>query len=163
MDSTPVRRPGELVFAVAVLLFSLAAFWQAYEISGFTGLTTPGVFPMLATGTMVVASLFVLSNTARRPAETGGAEVARRFFADILPVRHMVLIALVLAYLLLLPVLGFIVSSALFLLAAFQYLWRRHVLITVLLSAGALAAVYVIFRLVFQVVLPEGTWLRGLV
>ena len=161
MDSTPVRRPGELVFAVALLLFSLAAFWQAYEISGFTGLTEPGVFPMLATGTMIVASLFVLSQTARRPVEAGATDNAKRFFAEILPVRHVVLIGLVLAYLLLLPSLGFIVSSALFLLAAFQYLWRRHVLITVLLSAGALVSVYVIFRIVFQVVLPEGTWLRG--
>ena len=163
MDSMPARRPGELVFAVAVLLFSLAAFWQAYEISGFTGLTEPGVFPMLATGTMVVAALFILSNTARRPAEAYGSAVAKRFFAEILPLRHMVLIGLVLAYLLLLPWLGFVISSALFLLAAFQYLWRRHVLITLLLSAGALAAVYVIFRIVFQVVLPEGTWLRGMV
>ena len=157
-----MRRPGELVFAVSVLLFSLAAFWQAYEISGFAGLTTPGVFPMLATGTMVLASLFVLADTARRPAEAEGAAVAKRFVAEILPVRHMVLIGLVLAYLLLLPSLGFIASSALFLLAAFQYLWRRHVLITLLLSAGALAAVYVIFRIVFQVVLPEGSLMRGL-
>ena len=162
MESMPARRPGELVFAVAILLFSLAAFWQAYEISGFTGLTTPGVFPMLASGTMVVAALFILSGTARRPAQ-GGNDPVRRFFAEILPVRHMVLIGLVLAYLLLLPSLGFVVSSALFLLAAFQYLWRRHVLITVLMSAGALATVYVIFRIVFQVVLPEGTLLRGLV
>lgn len=161
MDSTPARRPGELVFALAILLFSLAAFWQAYDISGFDGLTEPGVFPMLATGTMVLASLFILSNTACRPAEADGA-AARRFFAEILPVRHMVLIGLVLAYLLLLPLLGFIASSALFLLAAFQYLWRRHVLITLLLSAAALAAVYVIFRIVFQVVLPEGSLMRGL-
>jgi hypothetical protein len=162
MDSTPARRPGELVFAVAILLFSLAAFWQAYDISGFDGLTEPGVFPMLATGTMVLASLFILSNTARRPAEADGAAAARRFFAEILPTRHIVLIGLVLAYLLLLPLLGFIASSALFLLAAFQYLWRRHVLITLLLSAAALAAVYVIFRIVFQVVLPEGSLMRGL-
>ncbi|WP_028795736.1 tripartite tricarboxylate transporter TctB family protein [Thalassobaculum salexigens] len=163
MQSTPARRPGELVFAVAVLLFSLAAFWQAYEISGFDGLTEPGVFPMLATGTMIVAALFILSDTARRRPDADTQAVTRRFFVDILPIRHMVLIGLVLAYLLLLPMLGFIVSSALFLLAAFQYLWRRHVLVTVVLSAGALAAVYVIFRIVFQVVLPEGSLMRGLV
>lgn len=163
MESTPARRPGEFVFAMAVLVFSLAAFWQAYEISGFTGLTTPGVFPMLATGTMIVAALFILADTARRRPEADKPATARRFFAEILPIRHMTLIGLVLLYLLLLPALGFIVSSALFLLAAFQYLWRRHVLVTILLSAGALAAVYVIFRIVFQVVLPEGSLMRGLV
>ena len=163
MDSTPVRRPGELVFALAVLVFSLAAFWQAYGISGFAGLTTAGVFPMLATGTMVVAAVCVLANTARRPSEARGTAVVQGFFAEVLPVRHMVLVGLVLTYLLALPWLGFVISSALFLLAAFQYLWRRHVLVTLLLTAGTLAAVYVIFRIVFQVVLPEGSLLRGLV
>ncbi|RST87542.1 tripartite tricarboxylate transporter TctB family protein [Aquibium carbonis] len=157
MSSKPARRPGETAFAVLCVVFGLVAFWHAYGISGFTGLSTPGVFPMLATGAMVVSGLFILAGTLRRPAEPGDGNAAGRFVRAFLPLRHCVLLVLMLAYLAALPLLGFVVASALFLFAAFQYLWRRNVLVTLVLSAVALAAIYVVFRIVFQVVLPQGS------
>lgn len=164
MSPKPARRPGELVFAVLVTVFAVTAFWQAYGISGFSGLTTPGVFPMLAAGMMVVASIFILLDTARRAApDTREQPVSRRFVHEILPLRHVVVIGLVLLYLAALPLLGFVVSSGLFLLAAFQYLWRKNPLITVVLAAVSLGAIYLVFRVVFQVVLPNGSLLSGLI
>lgn len=164
MPFKSARRPGELVFAVVIVAFGLAAFWQAYEISGFTGLTTAGVFPMLAAGTMVVAAFFILVGTARRRApvvETGSVTV--QFFWEVLTLRHATVIALVLLYLLALPIVGFLIASGAFLLLAFQYLWRKNLLITAALTAVSLAAVYLVFSVVFQVVLPQGTLLAGLI
>jgi putative tricarboxylic transport membrane protein len=157
MSPEPGRKPGELVFALLCCGFGLVAFWQAYGISGFSGLTTPGVFPMLATGTMVVAGIFIVVDAARRRAERTGEAAPVRFLREVLPLRHAVMIALMLGYLLLLPRFGFVLSSALFLFCAFQYLWRRNPLITMLISAASLAAIYVVFRVVFQVVLPQGS------
>jgi hypothetical protein len=157
MSTEPGRKPGELVFALVCCGFGVAAFWQAYGISGFGGLTTPGVFPMLATGTMVVAGLFIVLGTARRRTGRVGEAAPLRFLREVLPLRHCIMIALMLAYLLLLPQVGFVVSSALFLFASFQYLWRRNPLLTALLAALSLAAIYVVFRIVFQVVLPQGS------
>ena len=74
----------------------------------------------------------------------------------------MVLIRLVLGYILLMPMLGFVASSALFLFCAFQYLWRKNPFIILALTAFTLTFIYVIFREVFQVVLPQGTLLQGL-
>lgn len=163
MISRHTRRPGELAFALALLAFSLAAFWQAYDISGFSALTSAGVFPMLASGAMVLAALFNLAGCLYKPRADGGAGAdISGFLREILPLRHVALLGLIMLYLMAMPWLGFIVSSGLFLFAAFFLLWRKGLVPTLLLTAISLAAIYVVFRLVFQVVLPQGTLLRGL-
>ena len=155
----PNRKPGELVFALILLVFSVAAFWQAYEISGFSGKTEPGVFPMVAAAIMVVSSLVILVSAARR---AGPAADADGFLDTVMTPRHFVLIGLVFGYVLLMPSLGFVASSALFLFGAFQFLWRRNPLLTLALTVFSLAIIYVVFREVFQVVLPQGTLVKGL-
>jgi len=52
--------------------------------------------------------------------------------------------------------LGFVLSSFVFLFVSIQFLYRRNVLTTLTISLLALIVVYIIFRLIFQVVLPEG-------
>lgn len=157
MSSKPARRPGETAFAVVCTLFSLAAFGQAYAISGFGGLSSPGIFPMLATGSMVLSCLFILAGTVGRPAEPGPGHAAVRFMREFLPLRHCVVLALMLLYLAVLPLIGFIPASGLFLFATFQFLWRRNVLLTIVLAAASLAAIWIVFRVAFQVVLPQGS------
>lgn len=156
------RRAGELVFAIGLLGFSLAALWQAFEISGFSGLSTPGVFPMLAAGTMVVSALFILVHTLRlpKPVQAAGSALGR-FVRDVVPLRLVAVLGLILLYLAAMPWLGFLVSSGIFLFAAFCLLWRRSPLFSLAVTVLCLAAIFVIFRLVFQVVLPQGTLLRG--
>jgi len=163
MSGKPTRRPGERAFAAALLAFSLAAFWQAFDISGFQGLSTAGMFPMLASGTMVVASALFTAKTLTSPGDTGPLSARLMHFqAAILPYRHVLMIALILAYVLVMPWLGFVVASALFLFASIQLLWRRKPYITLAVTVLALVVIHFIFRVVFQVVLPQGTLLRGM-
>ena len=61
---------GEALFSLILVLFSAAAFWQSYGISGFGGLTTAGMFPMLASATMLAAASFVLSGAVRSLSES---------------------------------------------------------------------------------------------
>lgn len=160
MTPTPAtRRPGELLFAVILLVFAVAAFWQAYGISGFSGKTTPGVFPMLASGVMVISGVAILISAAQKPQIPADAP---GFFKEVLSPNHIVLIGLVFGYVIVMPHLGFVVSSALFLFCTFQFLWRKNPFAMLGLTAVTLIAIYLIFREVFQVVLPQGTLLRGL-
>ena len=159
MDVSSKRRPGELVFAVLLLVFAVTAFWQSFLISGFSGKTTPGVFPMLAAGTMILAATVILWEALRQAPPP--PPVAARFLAEVLPQRHLLLIGLVLLYLVTMPYLGFLISSGSFLLLAFQLLWRKPIWLTLGLTGLTLTLIYLIFRQVFQVVLPEGLWLRG--
>lgn len=158
MSGQSIRRPGELAFICLLVLFSAAALWQAYSISGFTGLSQPGVFPMLAAATMLVSCCFILRDTLRtRSSRESGHRAA--FWRDVLPVRLVVMLAMVGIYLYAMPWLGFVIASGLFLFACFAYLWRKSFLISLILAATSLAAVYFLFRIVFEVVLPQGTLL----
>ena len=156
-DNKTALRPGELFFSVFLTGFSAVALWQAYEISGFQGLATPGIFPMLAAGTMLVSGLFILADSiSRRRVADGDQQVA------VLTSRLVITVLLVTAYVFVMPYLGFMVSSTIFLFAAFAYLWRRSALISVILTAGTLVAIYLIFRILFQVVLPRGSLMQGI-
>ena len=159
MSTSKPRRPGELVFITILLLLSLWLFWQSVLISGFSGLSTPGVFPMLASGVMIISTLSILRETARRAPSGGGVA---RFLNEVTPLRQAVMLGLVAAYVALMPWLGFILASGLFLFVSISFLWRRSFLLTTAISALALGAIYLVFRIVFQVVLPKGTLLQGL-
>ena len=163
MSQEPLRRPGEIVFAIIILAFSATALWQAYRISGLTGLSTPGVFPMLAAAAMLGSGFFILRDALRKTASGDPArEQLARFVRDVTPLRLILLVAMILAYMLAMPWLGFTISSALFLFFAFALLWKRGLLISLLVTALSLAVITGIFRVVFQVVLPQGQWVQGL-
>jgi len=154
----PALRPGELFFVTLIAGFSVVALWQAYEISRFTGLSTPGVFPMLAAGTMLVSALFILNDSlSRRNIKNSPDHVT----VHVLTWRLIIVIALVASYVLTMPYIGFMLSSAAFLLVSFLYLWRKSIGISILLTTATLLVIYLIFRILFQVVLPRGSLVQS--
>lgn len=156
MSVRPTRRPGELVFAALLVIFSLAAAWQAWRISGFSSISGPGVFPMIATATMLISGLFILAGAARKKPEAERGSAAS-FLSDVTPATLLIFGAMIVVYMLMLEQAGFVVSSFLFLFASFAWLWRGRILLSLVIAAGSLAAVYVVFRHVFSVVLPAGS------
>jgi putative tricarboxylic transport membrane protein len=155
MPELRTRRPGELVFSLALLAFSLFAAWQAWRISGFASLSSAGVFPMVATFTMAVSGLFIVAETARaRPEKERGT--LQRFAADITPMRLVVFALLIVAYMLALEPAGFLLSSFGFLFLGMSFLYRKGVLVNLAVSSASLVIIYIIFRHVFSVVLPAG-------
>jgi len=155
-DATPGgyeghRRPGELIFTLFLLLASAGLLWNAFGISGFEALSSPGALPMATTAVMVAAMLVILAETLRRPAAR-----EESFSCDILPRVVLVFAALIVAYGVLLQPLGFLPTSVLFLIAAFKLLYRKGWVPTIGLALACLIGVWVVFRLVFTVLMPEG-------
>lgn len=155
-DATPGgyeddRRPGELGFALIMLVASVGLFWSAYDISGFEALSAPGAIPMATTLAMVITALIVVLRTARLPLIR-----AEGFVRDILPVTVVVMTLFLLGYALLLRPLGFLPTSALFLIAAIKMLSKRSWAFTLIVSLGSLVTVWLIFRIVFSVLMPAG-------
>lgn len=148
-------RPGEIVFALALLAFSLVAFHQAYGISGFSGLATGGVMPMLVAGIMIVSGLAILRDVF------GRRGVARASLAEgiafLLPARVLMVAGLLVLYAAAIPWIGFMTASGVFLFVSIALLWRRNLLWTGVITFISILSIYVIFRLVFQVVLPTGS------
>jgi hypothetical protein len=151
----PPLRPGERVFALVLVIFSVFAFSEAFAISGFKGLTTGGVMPMVASAVMVISGLVILLQSFNKSGDqTAHATGALRY---LVPLPLVGFSAIVAAYAWLIPLLGFIVASGLFLFVSIWILWRRGPLVTLLIAGLSVAAIHVLFRIVFQVVLPTGT------
>ncbi|WP_146591288.1 tripartite tricarboxylate transporter TctB family protein [Puniceibacterium confluentis] len=155
-DATPGgyendRRPGELGFALFMLAASLGLLWSAYDISGFEALSAPGAIPMATTLAMVITALIIALRTARLPLIRGEG-----FVKDILPGTVVVMTLFLIAYALLLRPLGFLPTSALFLVAAVKLLSGRGWAFTLTVSLGSLVAIWLIFRIVFSVLMPAG-------
>ena len=148
-------RPGERIFALVLVLCAGVVFSEAYAISGFEGLTTGGVMPMLAAGVMVVTSVIILADTLKRPHQSDGS--LQRLVSFLFPLRVVLFALLVAGYAASIPVLGFIPASGILLFVAIWALWRRGPLAALAISLVSVAAIYVLFRIVFQVVLPTGS------
>lgn len=167
MAKSSPQRQGEGVFSLLLVVFSTTAFWQSYLISGFTGLSTPGVFPMLASATMFVAALFILMQSFRYTNKSNSDALGSRttnsegFLQTILPLRLLMVVLLITAYVIAMPMLGFLLSSGIFLFLSFSYLWRKSLMVSLLITLVSVVSVYLIFRKLFQVVLPKGTLLPG--
>jgi putative tricarboxylic transport membrane protein len=142
------KHRGEDAFALIVLVVSILLLWKSYTIAGFSALSSPGAFPMAASAVMVFSALLVVIGNARRRGRL--SDVA------ILPRTVVLFTLLVVAYAVALVPLGFLPASLVFLTLAMKLLYRASWVRCLVVAVGSLVVVYVVFRLVFQVVLPEG-------
>jgi putative tricarboxylic transport membrane protein len=152
------RLPGELGFCVALLLFSFTALYLSYRISGFSSWSSAGSLPLGASLVMCVSSLVIVFRELSKlaPEPKPGRTLAQDFFETVFPVRHMIFIFVLVAYMFLLERWGFIASSFLYLVAASLVLGERRYVHMIIANVLSLAAVYLVFRTAFSVVLPEG-------
>ena len=159
MRKARLRRPGELGFTGVLLIFAVLVLYFAYRISGFAGPSSAGVFPMLAGLAMVGSAITILLETARmRPEASGGPGPVRGFLTRIAPPEIAVYALIVIGFMLALEPLGFVAAAFAFLLISFLYLRRAGIVLALMISLGATAAIVLIFRYVFRVILPEGPW-----
>jgi putative tricarboxylic transport membrane protein len=158
MHNRHSRLPGELTFMVLVVLFSAFMLWAAYGISRFQSAAAPGVFPMVCALAMLVTGGMNLIKTARaRLRFEDGETWAQQLVRKVVPLQLVLFALLILAYMLLMEVLGFLVASYLFLVLAMSLLGSRRVGLNLLVSLLVLAAIFVVFRTAFSVVLPAGS------
>ncbi|MEQ8397483.1 tripartite tricarboxylate transporter TctB family protein [Thalassobaculum sp.] len=157
MTEARPRLPGERAFSLVLLAFSLFVLYQAYRISGFSSVSSPGVFPMLAALVMVGSLVVTLLQERKLPTPSGSGPMA--FYRRVTPPVLLIMVALIVALMLMMEPAGFVVAAGGFLFASILILQGGRPVRAAVISAGALAAIYAVFRLVFQVVLPEAEWL----
>lgn len=156
-DATPgghdgKRRPGEVIFAFVLLGFSALLLYEAAGIRGFGKLSAPATIPVATTSVMVICMAIVVLQTLRLPKVT--TETIRH---DILPARVVIVLGMLVGYALLLVPLGFLPTTALFLVLGIRFLGRGWAF-SVAVGSAALVAIWVVFRLVFTVLMPAGVF-----
>ena len=99
-DSPKPRLPGELTFALAMLLLGLTAFWLSYRIAGFSSWSSAGSVPLGTTFFMCASAVVFIFGTLRKPPghATPDNTVPRQFFDKIFPVRHILFTVVIVGY-----------------------------------------------------------------
>ncbi|MFC6673361.1 tripartite tricarboxylate transporter TctB family protein [Marinobacterium aestuariivivens] len=156
MKSARKLHPGELSISILLLIFSFFVLFQAYQISGFSGLSSAGAFPLGAAVIMTLCMINLVVANIRISLKTPADEKhpAWVVIGELLPRRIVLFTLLIVAYMLLLQPLGFLISTFLFLCCGFIYLRGSRPVRAVLIAAAAVAVIYGIFHYLFQVVLP---------
>ncbi|MBE1283475.1 MAG: tripartite tricarboxylate transporter TctB family protein [Rhodobacteraceae bacterium] len=146
------RRPGDLVFAVAFLVFSLflainlgdQAKWSSGRL-----LAQPAFWPHLAVWMMVGFGVLHLIGSLVSP------KLAGRWVEVAFWVRSLEFAGWFLGYVLLVPRLGYLPSTLVFMtVLAFRLGYRRPVLLVG--SAGVGLCIVLIFKTFLQVKVPGG-------
>ncbi|MGP6089577.1 tripartite tricarboxylate transporter TctB family protein [Antarctobacter jejuensis] len=158
-DATPggeahKRRPGELGFALVMLVASGVLMWNAWGIEnsfGPNGLSSPRSIPLATTFAMLISAAIVVLKTVRLPLDR-----AESLMRDIVPVTVIVFAGLLVLYGIALKPVGFLPVSAAFLIVAIKLLSRRGWGWTAMVSLTSLVVIWLIFRIVFSVLMPAG-------
>ncbi|MCJ7499327.1 tripartite tricarboxylate transporter TctB family protein [bacterium] len=149
-------REGETVFCLLLSALSVFALYQAFGISGFSSVSSPGVFPMLSTGVMVVSLALVIFGNRKLKVQgvTGFADELRTAARMVLPRVILIYIGIILIYMVTIEPLHFIASSFLFMFTSITVLKGGGLVRSLLVSAVMLACIYLIFHFFFRIVLP---------
>ncbi|MCP8687598.1 tripartite tricarboxylate transporter TctB family protein [Marinobacterium sedimentorum] len=156
MKVTRKLHPGEVTTVWLLLVFSLFVLYQAYRITGFSGLSSAGAFPLAAAFIMSATALYLVFDNLRLAHRQSADDhhPAWLVINELMPLRIVLFTALIVAYMLLLQPLGFLFSTFLFLCSGFIYLRGSTPLRSVLIAAVAVAVIYGLFHYLFRVVLP---------
>jgi putative tricarboxylic transport membrane protein len=158
MHSSHPRLAGELTFMVLLVLVSVFLLWTSYEISSFDSLAAPGSFPMVCAAAMLVTGLINAVKTARAKLNLENGETwLQQFGRKVTPVQLIAFSVLIFLYMMGMEVIGFLLASYIFLALSMYLLGSRRVGLNLLISLLVLAAIFIVFRAAFSVVLPAGS------
>ena len=156
MEKKRQLRAGENFFAWLMLGLSGFILIQAYLISGFSSIDSPGTFPMGAAVVMAIASIAVLikNRSLKKPRVDSLRKELQLAAARVLPTVFIVYALMIIGYMILIEPLHFLPSSFGFMFLSILYLKGAKPLKSLVVTTVMLAAIYIIFQYFFRVVLP---------
>ena len=146
-------KKGNLIFAGIFTLLSVAVITRSCMYpEGQNGIPGPGFFPILVAVVMLLASISLVISSLRmkpdedRPLVLSSPDNKRAYKA----------MGIMLAYLIIMPVVGFCVTTFLLLLIQIRWLSPYRFRTCCGISLLVVALIYVVFRLVLNVLLGFG-------
>ena len=153
---------GELLFSIVICLVALFLFWVTGSFQGRTVLQTaqmgPAFWPRFILGCLIILSGIVSVGTIRKIAkEKAWGESLMTM--DRGRVRFFAAIGLIVAYLFLLKITGFIITTPLFMIAFMLLLGEKSKGWILGVSVVMTGIIVVLFTKAMYVPLPRGVWL----
>jgi hypothetical protein len=112
--------------------------------------------PMFASTLMFISSIFIFLETLKKDSKNKFNLL--KVTQYLLPKQLIFFVSLVLIYVLAIPYFGFTLSSGTFLIISILNLWNKGFVWSLGVSALSIAVIYFLFRIVFQVILPSGSF-----
>lgn len=152
-------KPGARVIPILLILFAAVFFIESLTIyQKDPSLSGSATFPLLVSGIMLVLCISDLIEKLVKKTEVSGLPFKERavaFIRYLMPLRCFVFLLMSVGYYILLRLgLGFIISSLIYLIASMCYLMRGSIKKNILYSVICVAALYLIFKVIFKVFLP---------
>ena len=154
------QKPGEKGFSIILLIIGILALLESIKMFMKEPTSSSfGALPLFLSSVMVIFALKIILFEYRK----SGSENKRANFKElfnstikyIFPKDIVVVFFLLILYCLFLVFgLGFEISSTIFLIAAMTYLMRGHILKNVIYTGISMAFILVVFKTIFQVILP---------
>lgn len=149
---------GEMACVLVLLAVSLMAFAAALMLFlENPGVSTQGTFPLAASSIMVLSSLVMVGEMRYLSPSFADGEKENCFMQTLrflFPDKMVPVMLLIVVYAVMLPKIGFVISTAAFLFLIMMLLkagkWQKCILV----SAGIVAGIMIIFQFIFHVVLP---------
>ena len=142
-------RTGARALSGLLLIAAGVVIAEGVRLGGLASPSAAGAFPVLAGGVMAVSAIAIGCSQVQASPRAAGH--------PLLPGRIASVMALLVAFAAALPYFGFHLAAFVFLAATIRLLRGRDTLRAMVIAAVSVAAIHVVFRLVFSVLLPEGT------
>ena len=151
---------GELVFSVLIVLISAFLFWvaQSFEGSVVYAKLGPEFWPTLVLAALIILGVIVSVGTVRKIAREKGWDEPLMTM-DRGTARLFAAIGLIVGYLLLIKVMGFILTTPPFMVLFMLLLGEKSKGWMASVSIGMTAIIVILFTKAMYVPLPRGAWL----
>ena len=154
IESSEAKRriPGESIFSLGLVGFSVLALYLSFGIPGEASISMPGTLPLVASMVLLLSAIAFSRRVWAAPAPLKD----QSFFRIMTPMRWVNFVLLGIGYVVLLAYFGFLIATFLYLFLTISYLHRGGWMLAFFVSVNFLAIIYMVFRLLFQIILPEG-------
>ncbi len=146
-------RPGERIFIWLLLAFGIFVLIAALVIPHLENLSSSGVFPIFVGSILILTMVHVLWHNRKRYAASRVRDECSQVPAFVLPITVVGYAAILVLYILTTAPLHFIPSSFVFLVVSFIFLRGASPIRSMLIGAGTLAGIYILFQTIFKVIL----------
>lgn len=146
-------RPGERFFLWLLLAFSVFVLLTAIRIPHLENLSSSGAFPIFIGSILILSCVRVLWQNRKRYTALTPGEECRQVSVFLLPLNVVGYALIVGLYILTTVPLHFLPSSFGFLVVSFIFLRGTTPLRSLVIAAGTLAGIYLLFHSVFRVIL----------
>jgi putative tricarboxylic transport membrane protein len=147
------QRPGERLFLWLLLAFGVFVLITALMIPRLENLSSSGVFPIFIGCVLISTIVRVLWQQRKRLAAVTLREECKQVCAFVLPMNVVGYALIVLLYILTTAPLHFLPSSFGFLVISFIFLRGTSPLRSLIIGAGTLMGIYILFQTIFKVIL----------